>query len=92
VDVLNQVSPVPRKLVETFKHKTDYFSGSFKDDLEARVTFPLAEVPSLAPKAALKILCPKLAPNISFWVGAGVTITLNLPLNLNVTKMFKTAA
>ena len=86
------MSPVPCKLVEAFKHKADEFSGSFKDDLKASATFPLAEVPSLAPKAALKISCPKLAPTISFWVGAGVTITLNLPLNQNVTKMLKTVA
>ena len=63
------MSPFPRKLVEAFKYKADEFSGSFKDDLKASATFPLGEVPTLAPKAALKILCPKLAPNISFWVG-----------------------
>ena len=90
MDVLNQVSSIPRKLVEAFKHKADDFPGSSKDDLKASVTFPLAEVPSSAPKAALKISCPKLALTISSWAGAGVMITLNLPLNLNVTEMLKT--
>ena len=86
------MSPFPRKLVEAFKHKADEFSGSFKDDLKASATFPLEEVPTLAPKAALKISCCKLALTIFSWVGAGVTITLNLPLNVNVTKMLKTGA
>ena len=63
-DVSNQVSPVPRKLVEAFKHKADEFSGSFKDGLKASATFPLGEVPTLAPKAALKISCCKWALTI----------------------------
>ena len=84
------MSPVPRKLVEAFKHKADEFSGSFKDDLKASATFPLGEVPTLALKDALKISCRKLALTISSWVWAGVTITLNLPLNVNVTNMLKT--
>ena len=86
------MSPFPRKLVEAFKHKSGEFSGSFKDDLKTSATFPLGEVPTLAPKALLKISCCKLALTIFSKVGAGVTITLNLPLNVNVTKIFKTGA
>ena len=48
-DALNQLSPLPGKLVETFKHKADDFSGNFNDDL----------------KAILKISCRKLALTIS---------------------------
>ena len=86
------MSPFPRKLVEAFKHKADEFAGSFKDDLKASATLPLGEATTLAPKAALRISCRKLALTISSWFGAGATMTLDLPLNVNDRKMLKTAA
>ena len=86
------MSPVLHKLVEAFKHKADEFSESFKDDPKASATFPLGAGRALAPKVVLTLPCRKLALTIYSWFGGGVTITLGLPVNVNVIKMLKTAA
>ena len=49
-DVSNQVSPVARKAVETFKQEAADSGGNFKDDFKPCDTFPLGESPVLAHK------------------------------------------
>ena len=40
-DVSNQVSPLARKAVESFKREAGDSGGNFKDDFKAGVKFPL---------------------------------------------------
>ena len=40
-DVSNQVSPLARKAVDSFKREADDSGGNFKDDFKAGVKFPL---------------------------------------------------
>jgi hypothetical protein len=49
-DVSNQVSPVARKAVETFKQEAADSGGNFKDEFKPSDTFPLGESPVLAHK------------------------------------------
>ena len=46
-DVSNQVSPLAREAVESFKREADDSGGNFKDDFKAGVKFPLGETPIL---------------------------------------------
>ena len=46
-DVSNQVSPLARKAVKSFKREADDSGGNFKDDFKAGVKFPLGLTPIL---------------------------------------------
>ena len=91
-DVSNQVSPVARKAVETFKREAADSGGNFKDDFKPSDTFPLGETPVLAHKLSYRVSENKLALTITTGSGQGVTIALDTPLNFNVTKLLKSAA
>lgn len=91
-DVSNQVSPLARKAVESFKREAADSGGNFKDGFKASGTFPLGEIPVLAHKLSYRVFETKLELNISPGSGQGVKIALDTPLNFNVTKLLKSAA
>ena len=91
-DVSNQVSPLARKAVETFKRKAADSGGNFKDNFKPSDTFPLGESPLLAYKLSYRVSENKLAHTISPGSGQGVTIALDTPLNFKFTKLLKSAA
>ena len=86
-DVSNQVSPVVRKAVETFKREAADSGGNFKDDFKPSDTFPLGESSVLAHKLSYRVSENKLALTITTGSGQGVTIALDTPLNFNVHKI-----
>ncbi len=70
-DVSNQVSPVVRKAVETFKREAADSGGNFKDDFKPSDTFPLGETPVLAHKLSYRVSENKLALTITTGSGQG---------------------